>query len=149
MFGNCGLGFIWDLEYVIWNFDMAEGPYNPVIMDHLAHPRNIGELEDPDGVAEAKNPACGDTMRLFIKVQEERIVDARFLTFGCGPAIAASSIATEMLKGKTIEESLKISNQVVSDALGGLPPTKIHCAHLAEKAIQAVVWDYQKRKKEK
>jgi len=125
---------------------MAEGPYNAIIMDHLTHPRNTGELKDPDGVAEVKNPACGDTMRLFIKVREERIIDARFLTFGCGPAIAASSIATEMLRGKTIEEALEISHRAVSDALGGLPPTKVHCALLAEKAISAVISDYRKRK---
>jgi len=118
-------------------------------MDHLTHPRNIGEMEYPDGAAEAKNPACGDTMRLFIKVEGDRIIDAKFLTFGCGPAIAASSMATVMLKGKTIEEALKISNQVVSDALGGLPPTKTHCALLAEKAIRAVISEYRKRKKEK
>ena len=128
---------------------MVEGPYNPIIMDHLTHPRNTGEMEEPDGVAEVTNPACGDTMRLFIKVEGDRIMDARFLTFGCGPAIAASSMTTEMLKGKTIEEALRISNQVVSDALGGLPPTKIHCAFLAEKAINAAVSDYRKRKKEK
>jgi nitrogen fixation protein NifU and related proteins len=126
---------------------MTEGPYNSIIMDHLTHPRNVGELADPDGAAEVKNPVCGDTMRLFIKVQEGRIMEARFLTFGCGPAIAASSMITEILKNKTIEEALDISNRTVSEALGGLPPTKIHCAFLVEKAVSAAISDYRKRKK--
>ena len=105
----------------------------------------MGEMENPDGVGEAQNPVCGDTMRLFIKVETDRIVDATFLTFGCGAAIASSSITTEMIKGKTIEEALRISDLVIAEALGGLPPTKIHCSVLAEKAIQAAVLDYQKR----
>jgi nitrogen fixation protein NifU and related proteins len=121
------------------------GPYNPIIMDHFTHPRNMGEIENPDGVGEVKNPACGDTMRLFIKVEADRIIDARFLTFGCGPAIAASSITTEMVKGKTVEEALAISNKSIAEALGGLPPTKIHCSLLAEKAIRAAVLDYRKK----
>jgi len=125
---------------------MAQGPYNPIIMDHLAHPRNVGEMEDPDGSAEVKNPACGDTMRLFIRVRDGRILEATFLTFGCGPAIAASSITTEMLRGRTIEEAHGITSQVVSEAMGGLPPTKAHCAHLAEKAIGAALTDYLKRR---
>ena len=118
---------------------------NAILMDHLKHPRNMGEIKDPDGVGEAQNPACGDTMRLFIKVEAGRIIDAKFLTFGCGAAIASSSITTEMVKGKTIVEALRISNQVVSEALGGLPPTKIHCSVLAEEAIKAAVLDYQKK----
>ncbi len=105
----------------------------------------MGEMENPDGVGEAQNPVCGDTMRLFIKVETDRIVDATFLTFGCGAAIASSSITTEMIKGKTIEEALRISDLVIAEALGGLPPTKIHCSVLAEKAVQAAVLDYQKR----
>jgi nitrogen fixation NifU-like protein len=121
------------------------GPYSSIVIDHLNHPRNMGEIEDPDGVGEAQNPACGDTMRLFIKVEADRIIDAKFLTFGCGAAIASSSITTEMVKGKTIVEVLKISNQVVAEALGGLPPTKIHCSVLAEQAIKAAVLDYQKK----
>ena len=127
---------------------MAEqtGPYNPLVMDHLTCPRNKGEMENPDGVGEAQNPVCGDTMRLFIRVEADRITDARFLTFGCGAAIASSSITTEMVKGKTIEEALAISDQMIVEALGGLPPTKIHCSVLSEKAIQAAVSDYQKRK---
>jgi nitrogen fixation NifU-like protein len=121
------------------------GSYNQIVMEHFTHPRNRGEMEDPDGIGEAQNPACGDTMRLFIKVEADRIIDAKFLTFGCGAAIASSSITTEMVKGKTIVEALTISNQVVAEALGGLPPTKIHCSVLAEQAIKAAVLDYQKK----
>jgi nitrogen fixation NifU-like protein len=121
------------------------GSYNPIVLDHFTHPRNMGEMDDPDGVGEATNPVCGDTMRLFIKVEENRIVDARFLTFGCAAAIASSSITTEMIKGKTLEEILTISNQTVAEALGGLPPTKIHCSVLAEDALNAAVLDYRKK----
>jgi nitrogen fixation NifU-like protein len=126
---------------------MAEdrGVYNPIVMDHFTHPRNMGEIEDPDGIGEATNPVCGDTMRLFIKVEGNRINEAKFLTFGCSAAIASSSITTEMIKGKTIEEALAVSKEMVADALGGLSPTKIHCSVLAEKAIKAAVFDYQKR----
>ncbi len=126
---------------------MAEqtGPYNPLVMDHLTHPRNKGEMENPDGVGEAQNPVCGDTMRLFIRVDAGRITNATFLTFGCGAAIASSSITTEMIKGKTIEEALAISDRMVVEALGGLPPTKIHCSILSEKAIQAAILDYQRK----
>ncbi|MCJ7747792.1 MAG: iron-sulfur cluster assembly scaffold protein [Desulfobacterales bacterium] len=110
------------------------------------NPRNMGEMENPDGVGEAQNPACGDTMRLFIKVEAERIVNATFLTYGCSAAIASSSITTEMIKGKTIEELLKISNKMVMEALGGLPPTKIHCSVLAEQALNAAVLDYRRKR---
>jgi nitrogen fixation protein NifU and related proteins len=129
---------------------MAEetGSYNQIVMEHLKHPRNMGEMGNPDGVGEAQNPACGDTMRLFIKVETDRIIDAKFLTFGCGAAIASSSITTEMIKGKTIKEVLMISDQVIAEALGGLPPTKVHCSILAEKAIHAAVLDYRKRRGE-
>jgi len=123
------------------------GTYSPTVLDHLKHPRNMGEMVNPDGVGEAQNRVCGDTMRLFIKVEADRIVDAKFLTFGCGAAIASSSISTEMVKGKTIEEALMISDQVISMALGGLPPTKVHCSVLAEKAIHAAVLDYQTRRR--
>jgi nitrogen fixation NifU-like protein len=127
---------------------MAEpiGSYNPTVIDHFIHPRNLGEMDNPDGVGEATNPVCGDTMRLFIKVQENRIIDAKFLTFGCAAAIASSSITTEMIKGKTLEEVLTISNQTVAEALGGLPPTKIHCSVLAEDALNAAVSNYRKQK---
>jgi nitrogen fixation protein NifU and related proteins len=115
-------------------------------MEHLKHPRNMGEMENPDGVGEAQNPVCGDTMRLFIKVETDRVIDAKFLTFGCGAAIASSSLTTEMIKGKTIEEVLIISDRMIAEALGGLPPTKVHCSILAEKAIHAAVSDYHKRR---
>jgi nitrogen fixation NifU-like protein len=121
------------------------GSYNPMVIDHFKHPRNMGEMENPDGVGEAQNPVCGDSMRLFIKLEENRIIDAKFLTFGCAAAIASSSIATEMIKGKTLDEALTISNGMVSEALGGLPPTKIHCSVLAEQAINAAVLDYRKK----
>ena len=127
---------------------MAEetGSYNQIVIEHLKHPRNMGEMENADGVGEAQNPVCGDTMRLFIKVETDRVTDAKFLTFGCGAAIASSSMTTEMIKGKTIEEILKISDLMIAEALGGLPPTKVHCSVLAEKAILAAVSDYQKRR---
>jgi nitrogen fixation NifU-like protein len=105
----------------------------------------MGEMDNPDGVGEAQNPVCGDTMRLFIKVERNRIIEAKSLAFGCGAAIASSSITTEILKGKTIEEALLISDQAIAEALGGLPPAKIHCSVLAEKAIQAAVLDYRKK----
>jgi nitrogen fixation NifU-like protein len=123
----------------------APGGYSPIVMDHFTHPRNMGEMEDPDGIGEAQNPVCGDTMRLFIKVEMDRVIDAKFLTFGCSAAIASSSITSEIIKGKTIEELLKISNKMVMEALGGLPPTKIHAAMLAEQAINAAVLDYRKK----
>ena len=127
---------------------MAEemGSYNQIVLEHLKHPRNMGEMENADGVGEAQNPVCGDTMRLFIKVETDRITDAKFLTFGCGAAIASSSMTTEMIKGKTVEEVLRISDLMIAEALGGLPPTKVHCSVLAEKAILAAVSDYQKRR---
>jgi len=125
--------------------EKSEG-YSPVVMDHFIHPRNMGEMKNPDGVGEVQNPVCGDTMRLFIKVEGDRIVDAKFLTFGCSAAIASSSMASEMIKGKTIEETLRISNKMVAEALGGLPPTKIHAAILAEQAINAAVLDYRRKK---
>jgi nitrogen fixation protein NifU and related proteins len=102
-------------------------------------------MENPDGVGEAQNPICGDTMRLFIKVEMDRIVEAKFLTFGCGAAIASSSITTEMIKGKTVEEAVMVSNQTIAEALGGLPPTKVHCSVLAEQAIKAAIFDYRKK----
>ncbi len=119
--------------------------YGPVVIDHFTHPRNMGEMENPDGVGEAKNPVCGDSMRLYIKVDSGRIVDVKFLTFGCGAAIASSSLATEMIKGKTIEEALQIKDEDIVKALGGLPEAKIHCSVLAEMAIRAAVEDYQKK----
>jgi nitrogen fixation NifU-like protein len=124
---------------------MEIGSYSPVVIDHFTHPRNMGEMKDPDGVGEVQNPVCGDTMRLFIKVESERIVDVNFLTYGCSAAIASSSITSEMIKGKTIEEVLRISDKIVTEALGGLPPAKSHAAMLAEQAIKAAVLDYRKK----
>jgi nitrogen fixation NifU-like protein len=119
---------------------------NTILMDHFMNPRNMGEMENPDGVGEAQNPVCGDTMRLFIRVEANRINDAKFLTFGCSAAIASSSITTEMIKGKTVEEAVMISNQTIAEALGGLPPTKVHCSVLAEQAIKAAIFDYRRKR---
>ena len=121
------------------------GEYSALVMDHFANPRNVGEIEDADGVGTVGNPVCGDVMRMYIKVRDGVIDDVKFKTFGCGAAIATSSIATEMIKGKTIEEALRLSNKAVADALGGLPATKMHCSVLAEEAVQAAVDDYLKK----
>lgn len=128
---------------------MEHPVYGPVVIDHFTHPRNMGEMENADGVGEAKNPVCGDSMRLYIKVESDRIVDVKFLTFGCGAAIASSSLATEMIKGKTIEEALQIKDEDIVKALGGLPESKIHCSVLAEMAIRAAVEDYRKKSEPK
>jgi len=121
--------------------------YSEKVMDHFRNPRNVGEIENPDGVGKAGNPVCGDIMELYIKVEDEKIVDAKFKTFGCGAAIATSSMVTEMVKGKTIEEALKITNKAVAEALGGLPPIKMHCSVLAEEALKSAIDDYYKNKK--
>ena len=121
------------------------GPYNATVMDHFMNPRNVGEIEDASGVGEVGNPACGDMMRLYLKIEDGKVVDARFRTFGCGAAIASSSMLTEMLKGKTVEEAREISNRHVSDALGGLPAVKIHCSVMAEQAVKAALDDYAVR----
>jgi len=119
--------------------------YNPTVMEHFLNPRNLGDLADADGVGEVGAAACGDIMKVSLKVKDGRILDARFKTFGCGSAIASSSMATELIKGRTIEEALHVTNQQVVDALGGLPPVKIHCSVLAEEAIRAALEDYVKR----
>ncbi len=124
---------------------MAQGPYSDKVMDHFMHPRNMGEIENPSGVGEVGNPACGDVMRLYLKIEDGKIVDAKFKTFGCGAAIASSSMTTELIKGKTIDEALRISNEAVAEALGGLPPAKKHCSVLAEEALQAALEDYKKK----
>ncbi|MCD4783338.1 MAG: Fe-S cluster assembly scaffold protein NifU [Candidatus Eremiobacteraeota bacterium] len=120
--------------------------YNETVMDHFMNPRNVGEIKDADGIGLAKSSDHGDTMKLFIKVNNDVIVDAKFKTFGCGAAIASSSITTEMVKGKTIKEALELSNMDVIDALGGLPPSKIQCSVLAEEVLRAAIEDYRKRK---
>jgi nitrogen fixation protein NifU and related proteins len=122
------------------------GPYSDKVMDHFMNPRNMGEIEDADGVGEVGNPACGDVMKLFLKIENDRIVDVKFKTFGCGAAIASSSMTTELIKGKTIDEALKLSNQAVAEALGGLPPAKEHCSVLAEDALKAALEDYKRKK---
>ncbi|NQT30341.1 MAG: Fe-S cluster assembly scaffold protein NifU [Candidatus Saganbacteria bacterium] len=117
-------------------------PYSERVMDHFKNPRNVGEIENPDGVGKIGNPVCGDIMEMYIKVKDNVIVDAKFKTFGCGAAIATSSMITEMVKGKTIEDALKISNKAVAEALGGLPPVKMHCSVLGEDALKSAINDY-------
>jgi nitrogen fixation NifU-like protein len=109
------------------------------------NPRNVGEIENADGIGEVGNPACGDMMRLYLKVEGGKILDAKFRTFGCGAAIASSSMLTEMIKGKTVEEARAITNRHVADALGGLPPVKIHCSVMAEEAVKSALEDYAKK----
>lgn len=119
--------------------------YSEKVMDHFMHPRNVGEMENPDGVGRVGNVVCGDIMEMYIKIKDNMIVDAKFKTLGCGAAIATSSMATEIIKGKTIEEALRLTNQVVAEALGGLPPIKMHCSVLAEDAVKAAIDDYLKK----
>ncbi len=116
--------------------------YSETVMDHFQHPRNVGEMEDADGIGEVGNAVCGDIMRMYIKVDNGIITDVKFKTFGCGSAIASSSMATEMIKGKPIEEALELSNKAVAQALDGLPAHKLHCSVLAEEAVRAAVKDY-------
>jgi nitrogen fixation NifU-like protein len=124
--------------------------YNEKVMEHFKNPRNVGEMEDPDGVGRVGDPICGDVMELYIKVKDGIIADAKFKTFGCAAAIATSSMVTEMVKGKSVEEALEISNKAVVEALDGLPPAKVHCSVLAEDALKAAIENYlghQKLKK--
>lgn len=116
--------------------------YSEKVMEHFRNPRNVGEIENPDGTGHVGNPVCGDIMELYIRVKNSVITDAKFKTFGCGAAIATSSMITEMIKGKTVEEALKISNHAVAEALGGLPPIKMHCSVLAEEALRSAINDY-------
>jgi nitrogen fixation NifU-like protein len=121
--------------------------YSELVMEHFMHPRNVGVIEDADGVGVEGNPICGDMMEMFIKVrpEDEVIEDIKFRTFGCGAAIATSSIATEMIKGKTIEEALALTNKAIAEALGGLPPIKMHCSVLAAEALKAAVANYRQK----
>ena len=124
-----------------------EGEYSEKVMEHFMNPRNVGEIPDADGVGTVGNPVCGDIMRLYLKIKDDRIEDAKFKTFGCGAAIASSSILTELIKGKTIEDALAMSNKAIIEALGGLPAKKRHCSVLAEEALQKAVEDYRSKKK--
>ena len=117
--------------------------YTQKVIEHFQSPKNVGELDDADGIGTVGNPSCGDIMKIYIKVQNEIIVDIKFQTFGCGAAIATSSITTEMVKGKTIEEAIKLTRNDVADALGGLPPIKMHCSNLATDALNAAIKDYR------
>ena len=119
--------------------------YSEKVMDHFMNPRNVGEIEDASGVGEVGNAKCGDIMKIYIKVDENDVItDVKFKTFGCGAAIATSSRATEMVMGKTVDEALKITNEMVTESLGGLPPVKVHCSVLAEEALHAAIEDYRK-----
>lgn len=120
--------------------------YSDQVMDHFRNPRNVGEIPDADGIGKVGNPVCGDIMELYIRVQDEKIIDAKFKTFGCGAAIATSSMVTELVKNKTLEEAAKISNKAVAEALGGLPPIKMHCSVLAEEALTKAIENYRSKK---
>lgn len=119
--------------------------YSEKVMDHFTNPRNVGELENPDGLGEVGNASCGDIMRISLNVENNIITDVKFKTFGCGAAVATSSMVTEMVKGKSIEEALAITNKAVAEALGGLPPAKMHCSNLAADALHKAIEDYQSK----
>ena len=121
--------------------------YSEKVLDHFTHPRNVGEIEDANGVGEVGNAKCGDIMRIYLDIDEDTkiIKDCKFKTFGCGAAVATSSMATELVKGKTIQEALQVTNKAVMEALDGLPPVKVHCSLLAEEAIHAALWDYAEK----
>jgi len=122
-----------------------EQQYGEKVMEHFRNPRNVGEIKDASGIGKVGNAVCGDIMNLYIKVEKGIIVDAKFKTFGCGAAIATSSMVTELVKGKTVKEALSVSNHAVAEALGGLPPIKMHCSVLAEEALKSAIDDYTKR----
>lgn len=119
--------------------------YSEKVIDHFMNPRNVGEIDNADGIGEAGNPVCGDIMKIYLKINNDIIVDVKFKTFGCGAAIAASSMATELIKGKSVEDAIELSNEEVVEALDGLPPVKIHCSVLAEEAIKKAIIDYYKK----
>jgi nitrogen fixation NifU-like protein len=123
--------------------------YSEKVMEHFLNPRNVGKIENPDGIGEVGNPICGDMMTFYIKVKDNRLVDVKFQTFGCGAAIAVSSMVSEMAKGKTIEEALKITNKAVAEELGGLPKNKLHCSNLGADALHKAIEDYLKKKSKK
>lgn len=123
--------------------------YSEKVMEHFTNPQNVGEIENPDGVGQVGNAKCGDIMKIFLRIENNVIIDIRFKTFGCGAAIATSSMATELVKGKTIEEAMLVTNRAIVEALCGLPPVKMHCSVLAEEAIQAAIEDYRKKEKDK
>lgn len=128
---------------------MAKGPYSEKVMDHFMNPRNMGEIDDANGVGEVGNPACGDVMKIFLKINDDMVVeDVKFKTFGCGAAIASSSMATELMIGKKVDELLALTNNAIVEALGGLPPAKIHCSVMAEEAIEEALKDFFKQKGE-
>lgn len=121
--------------------------YSEKVMDHFTNPRNVGEIENASGVGTVGNAKCGDIMRIYLDIDDNQVIqDCKFKTFGCGAAVATSSIATEMIMGKTVEEALKLTNKAVQEALGGLPAVKIHCSLLAEEAVHAALWDYAQKK---
>ncbi|HVJ50461.1 Fe-S cluster assembly scaffold protein NifU [Desulfitobacterium sp.] len=117
--------------------------YSEKVMDHFTNPRNVGEIPDADGIGEVGNPVCGDIMRIYLDIQDDVIKDVKFKTFGCGAAVATSSMVTEMVKGKTIDEALEVTNAAVAEALDGLPPVKMHCSNLAADAVHAAIKDYR------
>ena len=119
--------------------------YSDKVIDHYTNPRNVGKIEEASGVGEVGNPVCGDIMKIYLKIENDKIVDAKFKTFGCGAAIATSSVSTEMVKGKTVEEALRLSNKEVVEALDGLPPVKLHCSVLAQEAIHEAIADYYRK----
>lgn len=119
--------------------------YSEKVMDHFSNPRNVGEIENAAGVGTVGNAKCGDIMRMYLDIEDNVICDAKFKTFGCGAAIATSSMATELVKGKTVDEAMQVTNKAVMEALDGLPPVKIHCSLLAEEAIHAALWDYSEK----
>ncbi len=122
--------------------------YSERVMDHFTNPRNVGDMEDADGIGTEGNPTCGDAMKIYIKVKDGKIVDAKFKTFGCGAAIAVSSMVTEMVKGKTLDEALAISKEAVAAELGGLPPQKMHCSNLGADALKKAIEDYRSKQKQ-
>lgn len=126
--------------------DDMNGPYSDKVMDHFMEPRNMGDIKDADAVGTVGNPACGDVMRLYIKVEDDKITEAKFKTFGCGAAIATSSMATEMIKDKSLKDASQITNEAVAEALDGLPPNKMHCSVLAQEAIEAAIKNYKEKK---